>query len=294
MTPKGLKLFSIIITAVISLLAVGNIIYAAQQVIPRPLFAAINDEICYREDNNEKLSVTYITNNADSRRIESITFDGLDMPQTVYQDRVGFEDHTYNDSIGRYYTLKRGYIELNITDIDIKKLKENGSLTLETGTAVMSDGSKLQINIGHIIIYTDERWNQQKLIEGAEGDQNSLTLDYKTEIPIKITSLDLQSFESHKDALKLTITVDSSNIYTYKELSQLSEPIEVNSGFQVRYTGKDPDTSNDWRLNMISLDMTYEKDGQYYDTWLISPFYENRMSNSDVEAYVNLWRAEHE
>ncbi|NDL67537.1 hypothetical protein [Anaerotalea alkaliphila] len=302
MTDKTLKLYSIIIAVIVVLTAACNMIYASIQVIPEPLFTAINDEIVYSETYDETLTISYITNNSDTRRLESLSFDGLEtvqlVSQTGYFDGGGFSndtnDNPFNDIVGRYYTLKSGYIELHLTEADIDRLKEKGSVTLGTGTAMMSDGTALPVSLGRITIHTMEHWDECRLREGGGGSNDHFTVDFKTEKPILMTSLDLSTFEQHQDALDMELTVDSDEVYTYDELINRTEPILINRNFQMACTAVDPDLASQWRFNMISMEMTYEKNGESYDSWIYYPFYGTGMDETSVEEYVEFWRTQNE
>lgn len=184
MSSKGLRVYSIIFAVVIALSTASNLIYASYQKIQEPLFMAMNDEICYNESINEKLTISYISNNSDTRRIESIKFDNLDAMQLVSQ--TGFNggfvfttvanDNPYNDQIGRYYTFKRGYVNLHLSDVDISQLKNNGSLEFGDGTAIMSDGTGMRVSFGSIVIHTKENWDKNTLRDGASGSNDYFTV----------------------------------------------------------------------------------------------------------------------
>ncbi|PKM49150.1 MAG: hypothetical protein CVV02_17385 [Firmicutes bacterium HGW-Firmicutes-7] len=302
MTDKTLKRYIIIIAVIVVLTAAGNMIYASYQVIPELLFTEINDEFVFNEVFDEKLTISYITNNRDTRRLESISFDGLETSQLIRQTGYfgGFfytsdtNDNPYNDIIGRYYTLKSGYIDLHLTETDIDLLEENGSLTFGTGTAMMSDGTAMPVSFGRITIHTIEHWDEYRLREGGGGSNDHFTVDFKTEKPIHITSLDLSTFEPHKDAIDMKLTVDYDKVYTYDELIIRTEPILVSRNFQMAYTAVEPDISSQWRFNMISMDMTYEKDDESYNSWIYYPFYGTGMDEPTVEEYVEFWRAQNE
>ncbi len=302
MTDKTLKRYIIIIAVIVALTAAGNMIYASYQVIPEPLFTQINDEIVFNETFDEKLTISYITNNSDTRRLEAISFDGLETSQLVSQTRYsgGFfntsvtNNNPYNDIIGRYYTLKSGYIDLHLTQTDIDIMEEKGSLTFGTGTAMMSDGTVMQVSFGRITIHTIEHLDEYRLRESAGGTNDHFTVDFKTEKPIHITSLDLLTIEPHRDAIDMKLTVDYDKVYTYDELIIRTEPILVSRNFQMAYTAVKPDISMQWRFNMISMDMTYEKDGELHNYWIYYPFYGTGMDETTVEAYVEFWRAQNE
>ncbi|VDN47088.1 conserved protein of unknown function [Petrocella atlantisensis] len=302
MSEKKLKRYSIIIAALVTLSAISNVIYASYQVIETPLFTEINDEIYYDGMLDETLTISYIMNNSDTRRLQSISFYGLDAKQSVSQSGGfgGFmytsdtNNNPYNDEIGRYYTLKQGYINLYLTDEDISRMEEKGSLTFGRGTAIFDDGTIMPVSLGRITIRTEDNWEEHRLRKGGGGSKDHFTADFETETPIRITSLDLSSFEPHRDDLDMSLIVDFDRTYTYDALMNLTEPIEVKRGFEVAYTAKDKDASSEWRFNMISLDMVYEKDGQSYDTWIYYPFYGTGMNEAAVESFVALWRTEHE
>lgn len=302
MTDRKIKIYSIMIATFVLLSAAGNIIYAFYQDIPEPLFTAINDEIVYSENFDETLSISYITNNRDKRRLESINFEGLESAQPVRQtgDFSGFvfnsdiNDNPYNDTIGRYYTLKRGYLDLHLTEADIQRLAENGSLTFESGMANLDDGTTMQVSLGRITIHTKEHWDSHRLREGGGGSDDYFDVDFNTKTPIQITSIDFSSFEPHQEALDMELIVDHDLVYTYDELLNEFETISVDRSFQVAFKAKEHDVSSQWRFNMISMDMSYEKDGQSYDTWIFFPFYGTGMDEASVEAHVAFWRTENE
>ena len=277
-------------------------IYASHQEIPKPLFKAINIETVYSETFSETLNIPYITNNRDKRRLESIRFEGLESIQLVSQKGhfSGFtftsdtNDNPYNDIIGRYYTLKSGYIDLHLKEADINRLEEKGSLTFGSGIATLDDGTSMPVSLGRITIRTKEHWEKYRLRVGGGGNDYHYNVDFKTETPIKITSIDLSTFEPHQEAVDMELIVDDDKIYKYAELTAETKPISVDRSFQVVFTAKDHAVSSQWRFNMISMDMSYIKEGQSYDAWIYCPYYGAGMDEESVEAYVALWRTENE
>lgn len=302
MSYKKLKIYIIIITTIVVLSAAGNMVYASYQEIPKPLFTTINMETVYKETFDETLTIFYITNNRDKRRLESVSFEGLESIQRVSQ--TGFfssftftrdvNDNPYNDNIGRYYTLKRGYIDLHLTEEDINRLEEKGSLTLGSGTANLDDGTTMPVSLGRITIHSKENWEKYRLREGGSGSDGHFKVDFKTETPIQITSIDLSSFEPHQEAVDMELIVDHDKVYTYADLTTETRPISVDRSFQFAFTAYNHDVSSQWRFNMISMDMSYIKESQTYDTCIFYPFYGSGMDEASVEAYVAFWRTENE
>lgn len=301
MTDKKLRIYSIMIVVIILISVAGNMIYASNQVIPQPLFTEFNKETVYSKTFDETLYISYITNNNDERRLDSISFEGLESVQPVSQTNYfgGFVfnndvgDNPYNDTIGRYYTLKRAYVDLRLTEEEIVALEKGGSLTFGSGTAILDDGTSLEMSIGRYTIYSQEYWNAHRLRTGGGGSDDYFDVDFETKTPIQINSIDLSTFSPHKDALNMELIVDNNQVYTYEDLMAIS-PIQVDRKFQVVFTADDHEVSSQWRFNMMSMDMTYTKEGQTYDTWIYYPFSGSGMDEASVEAYVELWRSENE
>lgn len=302
MTNKRLKMYCIIISLIVVLSAAGNIIYASNQDILEPLFTTINKESVYSDNFHETLNISYITNNRDKRRLESIRFEGLESIQNVRQNGYysvfdfnrNANDNLYNDIIGRYYTLKSGSIDLYLTEADINRLKENGSITFRSGIATFDDGSSMSVSLGRITLHTKENWEKYRLREGGGGSGDHSEVDFETETPIEITSIDLSTFEPHQESMDMKLIVDRHKVYTYADLIKERKPISVDKSFQVAFTANDKDASSQWRFNMIAMDMVYEKNGQTYDTWIYYPFYGIGMDEVSIEAYVEFWRRENE
>ncbi len=302
MAYRKVKQYSILIALATLLFAVGNITYASYQAIPEPLFIPINDEVVYRENSNISIAVSYITNNRDTRRLNAIHFDNLDTMQDVNSNGYSYvfhidnstNDNPYNDVIGRYYTLKRGKIDIYLTKIDLNCIERNGSITFGSGTAMMDDGTMIPVDLGQITIYTQEYWDQVGLIEGSGGSNDHFDVDFKTGTPIEIKSLELDSFVPHHDAINMKLIVDGNKEYQYDDLKVNSNPMTVNKNLKAVFTSKEPNASIRWRFPMISIDMEYEKNGCAYNTWIYYPFYGTEMDEYDVEAYVEFWRAENE
>jgi hypothetical protein len=296
---QTLKKYSIVIAMVFLLFVTINIIYASIQEIPEPLFIAINDEYYYDEARTESLTISYITNKKDTRRVSSILFDDLSEPQFVGQSNGmnGFffnnqsNDNPYNDLIGRYYTLKRGYINLNLSQVDAKIIAEKGKLNFGKAMVTFSDGTTQVIDLGrHILWPLDDMKNENLNISGG-GSGNHYNPSFQTRVPITLKSIDINGFESHKEALDMTLTVDGNIKYVYDDIKKLNSPITVNKRFEIEYLAKEPDINSSWRFNMITIDMTYIKDGQSYETFIYYPFNHINMDETSVEDYVNFWRS---
>lgn len=119
-----------------------------------------------------------------------------------------------------YYTLKRGYIDLHLTQEDINLIEENGILTIGSGKANFDDGSVMEIALGHFEIYNNEYWEDHRLRDGGGGSNDHFDVDFESKIPIQITSIDLSSFDVHRDAIDMEIIVDSGKVYSYEKEGQ--------------------------------------------------------------------------
>lgn len=289
MKEKTLKRYSVLIAIAVLLTAAGNMLYAASKSIPEPLLMEVHEEVVFGGTYSEAITFAYITNSSDARRLQSIRLDGLEWEQPVSQS-----GNPSGDIIGRYYTLKSSQVDLYLTEADLGRLEEAGSLTLTTGTVRMSDGTDLPVSIGRIRLYTEEHWNEYRLRDGGGGSNDHFTVDFKTEQPIRITSLDLSSFEPHQEALEMALIVDGDRVYPYDALVNLAEPIPVSGHFQMAVNAVDPDLPSQWRFNMLSMDMAYEKGGQVHDAWIYYPFYGSGMDPEAVEAYVAYRRNHHD
>ena len=282
------------------LLVTINIIYASYQEIPEPLFITINDEGYYQNTQGELITISYITNKNDPRRMNSIQFDNLSQLQFVSQSNgmngFFFNDQSlenpYNDQIGRYYTLKRGYLQLNLSEDGLKTIEEKGQLVLEKGMVTFNDGTTQDLDLGRYVIRPLDDLDNRGLRMSGGGGGNHYNASFHTEMPIIIQSIAIEGFEPHKDVIDITLEVDRKTKYRYDELMAVQEPIEVNKVFELEYLTKDPDQSGNWRFNMITIDLTYIRDGKTYKEFIHYPFGNIMdLDEESLEDYVNFWRS---
>lgn len=302
MTEEMMKHFTRIITLVVLILVAGNVLYASTYRIEEALFFETNQVIYYAEDHNEPIYVAYIMDNDLTKIITAIKFDELEFEQILSFNRgvFAFEyvepwgaQTTLGDK-GRYYIRYHNYIELNLSDNDIVKLNKEGSISIGDGIASYSDGTTSKVSIGDVLILTKEQWLKNDMRDGGRGSETNFEQHYKTDSQIKVTDFDFTNYADIEELVDMTVEVDGYNTYTYDDLKQLAEPIVVERTMEITFEVKDPDQSGHWMLNMISIDMTYEKEGESIETRIYHSYLGSQFDENDTINYVSHWRSHNE
>lgn len=303
MTNKRLKEISMIFSIVLILSVAGNLIYASSRKLEEPIFVEQFNDECYRDSYYEKMAIVYMTDVNDSRRMTSVYFEGLDreiiLSQSSYFSFETLLDNSnstnpYNDLIGRYYTKKEAYFDLQLTEEEVARLEEEGCITLDKAIAYYDDGTKQAFDFGRYQIQSQAYWEDHNMLSSAGGGGDSFHIDYRLDEPILIKSLDLSTFLPHQDYIKMTMKFDYGEALSYEELMALDEDVEVRSSIQINLTNRNVDDQIAWRYFMLDFPITYEKAGATYEDWIYLPYFNQYKTSLSVEEYVDYRRMNHE
>ncbi|SKC89724.1 hypothetical protein [Maledivibacter halophilus] len=209
---KILKFGLVLITLSLIFTAGFSLIYSLE----KPVFLKMYVEEYTSGDENlsvlENFEVRYITNISDSRKVMEIEFEEEpDIEVTVSHWPKGggmfsfFNNNNYNnqsrDIYGRY-ALNTIYIDMNLNNID----REFNETELNNAKVKFNDGSTLDINLGRIIIYKNERKNDyiDSISSGSSSDGTS-SFEGRVTKAIKLLEVKSPLLEDLKDYFDLSI-----------------------------------------------------------------------------------------
>lgn len=209
---KILKFGLVLITLSLIFTAGFSLIYSLE----KPVFLKMYVEEYTSGDENlsvlENFEIRYITNISDSRKVMEIEFEEEpDIEVTVSHWPKGggmfsfFNNNNYNnqsrDIYGRY-ALNTIYIDMNLNNID----REFNETELNNAKVKFNDGSTLDINLGRIIIYKNERKNNyiDSISSGSSSDGTS-SFEGRVTKAIKLLEVKSPLLEDLKDYFDLSI-----------------------------------------------------------------------------------------
>lgn len=209
---KILKFGLVLITLSLIFTAGFSLIYSLE----KPVFLKMYVEEYTSGDENlsvlENFEIRYITNISDSRKVMEIEFEEEpDIEVTVSHWPKGggmfsfFNNNNYNnqsrDIYGRY-ALNTIYIDMNLNNID----REFNETELNNAKVKFNDGSTLDINLGRIIIYKNERKNDyiDSISSGSSSDGTS-SFEGRVTKAIKLLEVKSPLLEDLKDYFDLSI-----------------------------------------------------------------------------------------
>ncbi|MCH4887928.1 hypothetical protein EZV73_10105 [Acidaminobacter sp. JC074] len=290
MTKNTKKILGFIL--VLILISVGlNLVYAMNMRIDEPIYIRRYEKISVHENSYPEFQVQYVKDKYDERKLIAIKFDGLDQTYDVKprDDMWSFfqNNNTVVRGQGRFYTYCDMYIRFEFDKTFADKLHEEGDIILTNATLYFDDESTLDVAIGEVTLGKYEEKTMS--YDGASSGDYSFSGDLETKGTVYITGFDLTTYEPHKDHVRLSIKVDGNRVYSYEDIVNMKEPIQVGRGLEVNYDAIRDDINQQWRFSDMCPVIYYEQDQEeafkvYYH------FTTGVLPDESVEAFVKMWR----
>lgn len=194
-----------------------------------PVFLKMYVERSMSNDPNlnviDNFELKYITDVSDKRRITDIQFKEEPNMEVFVSDHPSgggfsfFNNHNFNnqegDIYGRYI-IKPIYLRMELNDIN----KEPFEVTLNNARIIFDDGSNLDIDLGEIILYKDERRIEDtdykptfSFVSTGSSSDGTSTYRLKVNEDIKLTELKSPILDNVKDYIEFSIDdIDYSKI----------------------------------------------------------------------------------
>ncbi|EKS4344903.1 hypothetical protein [Clostridium sporogenes] len=166
----------------------------------------------------ESFELKYITSISDNRKIVNMEFkEKPDIEVTVSNDSLGYGDMPFFNDINKQSENKYGiyvvntiYFNMNLKNID-KKLNE---IELNNVKITFNDGSRLNANLGRIILHKDKRNFKDIDHIGSSGSSDGeFSSERRLKKNIKLLKVDTPLLNCIKDCFNISIdNIDYKNI----------------------------------------------------------------------------------
>lgn len=254
---KGENHFRVLVVGtMIAVIMMGiNIVYAHMVKIDEPIFLKHYME-CEREGERDfgKFDVNYITNNKDEKRISYISFENgvMAYPKTEEDIRRSYP-----------YDVHRSLLDMRFEGEMEKMNMVNKKLVCNKGDVYFTDGTKMEIEIGEIIIYDIDAIdkNEKEKIPWKLATTNNNGYRSTTYAPVgKIQLIGVKAIHMKEIKDRYVIKIASSIGDTDAiRLDELQFPIEASgeieiSAKEVKEVSKDARIDGDIYFEFLTED----------------------------------------
>lgn len=250
---------------VIIVLLIVNGLYAWRQRIAEPIFFKHYYEEMIHLNKHEFLQIHYITNSNEDRRLTRLEFPEISFPIQVNQ---------YNVDKGKYYNHNTGWMQITLSKEDFNILERDKKIVLDSGTAIFSDGYKQNINVGKLILISEEKdLDRLTATHSMSSSNNTSSTTYNLIEEIEITDMKSEILEYIPNVFKIMIQSDynyTSNSKSSILISELKLPIKIQNSLK------------------ISSQVNPEINEKIFCRTLLKLYYEDKDKNKGVIDLLNL------